>query len=113
MHLLFALGFIGLFGMALSFGASTRAGADYVNTSTVTCDSSYPTGGYAILPAQFGFNLRIDDIMANAQSSSYIPVWNQATQSLMIMQDTGSGLVQVPGSTNLSTLVIQLLALGE
>ena|SRR5579884_1465490 len=86
---------------------------DYITTATMTCDNNYQPGGYAVTPQSFGDSVSIDDIVPIAQSASYVAEYVAATSSIRIMQDTGSGLVEVPANTDLHTLTVQLLIFGR
>jgi hypothetical protein len=99
--------------MAAGFTPTNRVSADYVGVTTMSCDTAYPTGGYPVTPSQFGFGVSIDDMIPIAQSASYVAEWVAATQSIRVLQDTGSGLVEVPNNTDLHTLNVQLLVFGR
>lgn len=110
-HLLVALFCVA--GMAASFSSFSRKDADYVSKATMTCDSSYPTGGYAVAPGVFGNTLGISDVIPIAQSTTYLATWNAGTACVQILEDTGSGLVEVPNATDLHTLTVILLGWGR
>lgn len=87
----------------------------------ITLDSSYPTGGYDITPAQFG----LDTIIAIFASPA-API-NDPTQAVVLKYDEGEGalgafwcktagtasLQEVDSTTNLSTFTAHLLILGR
>lgn len=99
--------------MSASFGQMNRVSADYLLSTTMTCDNNYQTGGYQVTPGTFGFGVSIDDVFPLAQSATLIAEWVAATSSIRISQDSGSGLVEVTPGTDLHTLNVLLLAFGR
>lgn len=99
--------------MAASFSQNNRVSSDYITTTTMTCDANYPTGGYPVTPGMFGDGVTIDDIVPIAQSNQFAAEYVSATQSIKILQDPGTGLAEVVGTTDLHTLLVQLLVFGR
>ena len=100
--------------MSLAVNSSNRAMAeDYIGTALVQCDANYPVGGYPMTPQLLGLNDAIDDVVPIAQSATYVAEWVASTQSLKILQDPGTGIAEVGGGTNLSTLIVQLVFFGR
>lgn len=91
-----------------------------VRIGTFTFDASYPTGGEAITAAQFGLSeivLVIPSERATGATGKRIVQWDPATLKLVALQGdndaVGDGpFVEVPNTTDLSTLVVDLLVLG-
>jgi hypothetical protein len=81
---------------------------------TITFDSSYATGGEAVTLAQLGVN-RLDWLMVNA-GAGYLPVWDGSTTTpkvLLYRQTAATGaLVEVPSTTDVSTVTVRFKALG-
>jgi hypothetical protein len=88
----------------------------------VTLDNSYPTGGYAITPAQLGFKVRIETVFdataKNAAGTSAVPCrWDPANQKLQCYRYDGASagkafLEEVVNAVDLSTFTVRLTALG-
>lgn len=60
----------------------------------ITLDDDYPTGGYAITPAQGGFANDLDSILPGIAVNSgncLLVGWNEATNKLMVFYPTGGG----------------------
>lgn len=112
-HLIFLAGLFFVAGMAASFDSFFRLDGVYIATNSMTCDASYVLGGYAVPLSSEGLSLKIHDLIPIAQSVSYVAIWNKTTSCVQILQDTGSGLVEVPAMTDLHTLVVKLLVFGE
>jgi|SRR5579859_7944636 len=60
---------------------------------TVTLDSSYPTGGYAITAAQVALRTLygIKALGGNTATAGYVPAWNTQTVKLQMFTQLGSG----------------------
>ena len=85
--------------VAVADGIDTR-GKYRTTQFTVTGDTSYPSGGYAISPANIGFTKILGAVMIGANSAAaggILPVWNQGTGKLQLFYPTGGG-VAAPGS---------------
>lgn len=99
--------------MALSFAESSRSvwGDKREVVTVVTFDSSYPTGGEAITPSQFGL-VAIEYVDANPLVSVDNDVyWDQANSKLFVtVRSTGA---QVADTTSLATLTAQLRIVGR
>jgi hypothetical protein len=79
----------------------------------VTCDNSYATGGYFLDKALFGYpgdrDVFVVPGMAKVGATYYRAVWDDDNQKLVILQTNGA---EVPNATDLSALVIKVLAIG-
>ena len=85
---------------------------------TVTFDSSYATGGLTVTPASLGLT-SITDIEVHAQSADYRVNWNRSTSAPKLLAYQGDNAnasaapgIEVPNTTNLSTLVCRFTAWG-
>jgi len=85
---------------------------------TITFDASYPTGGLAITPGQFGLTA-ITDVKVAGGTSGYHVFWNRSTTAptLQVFQGDNANVaaapgIQVPNATNLSTLVVDIEVMG-
>ena len=77
--------------------------------STVTFDSSYPTGGEAFAPSAIG--LASIDYLAFSGNGANDVVWDRANNKLKVfVASTG---VEVANATDLSALAVDLLAIGS
>ena len=85
--------------MALTFASTARddrpnhvIGDIRVRFVKVTFDDSYPTGGEAITPANFGFSHKIIHVIPNAISdvATKHVQWDDANQKLLIMVEDGT-----------------------
>lgn len=74
----------------------------------VQFDSSYPTGGYALTPAQVGLTEII--YLDCGSLTGYIAHYDYANQKLLLYT---SGGTQVTAATNLSTVFGRLLVVGK
>ena len=77
--------------------------------ATVTGDASYPTGGYALTPQQFGFAQSITFMDPNMSNAAHIITWNSATQKLQFWTAQNT---EVANTTNVSTVTVQIQAFG-
>lgn len=88
-------------------------------TVTLTLDASYPTGGYALTPAQLGFVSSIDGIVAGGTAGNTTGVvvgWNPTTQKLQVYLSNGASpalLNEAPNTTALTGQVVTVLAWGR
>ena len=82
------------------------------NRFTLAADNSYPTGGYAITPAQLGFASQIDYLdIVNENISAWSASWNKATQKLQFLgMSTGA---EVANNTNLAGATCDVIAEGR
>lgn len=82
--------------------------------ATVTFDSSYVTGGEPFVPAEFGFS-RLDWLQV-ASGNGYLAVWDgsvSAPKILLYRQTAATGaLAEVPNTTDVSTVVVRVRAVG-
>lgn len=81
---------------------------------TITFDSSYATGGEAFTPAEFGLN-RLDFLLVSG-ANGYVAAWDGSTSApkvLLYRQTAATGaLVEVPSTTNVSTVTCRFKAIG-
>ena len=79
-----------------------------------TFDSSYATGGEAVTLSQLGLT-RLDWLNLNA-GAGYLPVWDGSTSTpkvLLYRQTAATGaLVEVPRTTDVSTVTVRFIATG-
>lgn len=85
-----------------------------ITTATVTFDSSYATGGEAITLIDLGL-LRLDHLVVDA-GAGYLAKWDGSTTApkILLYRQTAatSALVEVPSTTDVSTISVKVLALG-
>src|SRR5579872_3180240 len=97
--------------MALTLGAQTKfsIGARYQVVTPITVDTSYPTGGWALTPAQLGLPLglvdRVEvDYNGKTAAGAATLVYDPTNQKLMAFGGAASGSAQaeITNATNLS-----------
>ena len=84
----------------------------------VTFDSSYPTGGLALTPTDFGFKELFAVIAEPKSTGGYQFVYDFATQKLLAYWGDNAGgasgpLIQVTNGTNIATVVARVVAIGR
>lgn len=79
-------------------------------TWKVTFDSSYPTGGYAITPANFGLSVAIEWLDVALSSAAHPVVWDNVNSKLKVFTAQGA---EVANLTNLSTVFVLCQVYGE
>jgi hypothetical protein len=90
-----------------------------LSITTLTPDSSYPTGGYTVTAAQLGLS-NIADALCNLSSSAanntaVSATYNQATGKLMLWVAAASApdaVTEAASTANLSGTIIKVWALG-
>lgn len=97
------------------FSGSLIGAKQRIAVTTVTGDSSYATGGYAITANQFGFS-RITAIVP-VGNTGYVPVWDSTNSKLKVFYvdnnaAADSALIEVPAATDLSAATFTVLAFG-
>lgn len=87
-----------------------------INVASVLLDSSYPTGGEAITPNQFGMGV----IMAvlPVSSSGFHPEWDNVNNKLLMYwvdnnAVADSQMIQVPDTTDLSAVTVIVTVIGR
>lgn len=101
--------------MAIAIGKVNLANRNHVVGSRrqvivdVTLDSSYPTGGYALTPATLGVDGATDFIQAVATTTGHTFSYDYVNSKLLAF----SGGTQVSNATDLSAVVIRLIAQGK
>jgi hypothetical protein len=85
-----------------------------MTTANVTFDNSYATGGEAIAVSDLGFT-RLDILIAHA-GQGYLARWDGSvtTPKILLYRQTAAtgALVEVPSTTDVSTVVVRVLAFG-
>lgn len=81
---------------------------------TITLDSSYVTGGEPVTLAQLGLS-RLDFLNVSA-GVGYLPAWDGSvtTPKILVYRQTAatSALIEVPNTTDVSTVTVRFLAYG-
>lgn len=85
----------------------------------ITFDSSYPTGGEAVVPADF--SLSVIDFLIVGQAGGYVIEHDATNKKLKVYRQKDPGavggadiaLVEVANATNLATLVVRVVAIGH
>lgn len=99
--------------VAISFGPEVPGSRKEV-FGVITFDSSYATGGEAVTLAQLGVN-RLDWLQVTA-GAGYLPVWDGSSTTpkvLLYRQTAATGaLVEVPNTTDVSTVTVRFRATG-
>lgn len=110
--------------MSLTLGTQVRTsiGARYMTTTPITVDTSYPTGGWPLTPAQLGLPLGLvdsayaDQAGVTAQGAADI-YYDKQNQKLMAFNGgTATTLAsEITNGTNLSAGLtnLQLVAVGR
>jgi hypothetical protein len=86
---------------------------------TVAFDASYPTGGEAVTAAELEFQLQVDAVIINAQSSlvpTKVVSYDPSTGKLVInVEDGTSGIMAEAGNASDQSGVVdvQFIAFGE
>lgn len=98
---------------AISFGPEVP-GNRKQSVGTITFDSSYPTGGEAFVPAEFGLD-RLDFLFVSG-ANGYVAAWDgsaSAPKVLLYRQTAATGaLAEVPNATNVATVTCRFHAIG-
>lgn len=109
--------------MALTFAIDQDSGRQLVGTcrevrGTVTFDSSYATGGESFTAADLGLT-QITDFTCELGATGYAGVWDRSKTAPKLMAFYGDNnnasdgpLIEVPSTTNLSTVVCRFAAQG-
>jgi hypothetical protein len=99
--------------VALTIGPEVP-GSRKESYGVITFDSSYPTGGEAFVPSEFGLT-RLDWLQV-AGATGYVAVWDGSTSDpkvLLYRQTAATGaLAEVPNTTNVSTVTVRFRAVG-
>lgn len=105
--------------MSLTFAAPShltpepqRVGQSFMRHVEVTGDSSYPTGGETVDPAQLGFTTILSMILA--PGGGYVPEYIPSTGKLMVRGGAASGvlLAEIPNATNLAAITFRGVIFG-
>jgi hypothetical protein len=91
-------------------------GSVFAVPATVAFDSSYPTGGEPVTAAQFGL-AAIDDVIVTdggGYDVSYVPSTGKLLVRYADYDAVADGkLIEVPNTTNLSTLTARVIVIGS
>jgi hypothetical protein len=72
-----------------------------------TCDTSYPTGGYAVTPGNFGFpgGSIVWADTGGGTSGGYVSNYDYTANKIKLFRQTAAtgALVEVPNTTNVAT----------
>ena len=106
--------------MALTYTLDDRQliGTKRCVRGSVTFDSSYVTGGEPFTAADFGLTA-ITDVEAQTSTTGYVIMWDRSTTAPKLMAFYGDNnnaadgpLIEVPNTTNLSTVVARVAVYG-
>jgi len=75
-----------------------------------TCDTSYPTGGYALTAATLGVDLSLDFVQVSGSPGGYSFEYDYSAKKLKIWASQGT---EVSNATDLHTLTGRLVAHGK
>lgn len=89
-----------------------------VNIVDITFDSSYPTGGESLTPAQCGMDSEILAVLPELGDTGYAVRYDRANEKLMAyMGDNNNAsdgpLIEVADTTDLSTLDVRIVVIGR
>lgn len=93
-----------------------RAGKKRQVVTEVTMDSSYPTGGEAITAAQLG--LSVVDVVTCSTNTGHIAQYDKTNAKIKLYYAdydavADGALIQVPNTTDVSTVVVTCVAFGK
>lgn len=74
----------------------------------ITFDSSYPTGGEVLTPAEVGLT-RIDHVQVSARGGTEVVVWDHVNSKLQIFTADG---VEATNASNQSAIVCHITVRG-
>jgi hypothetical protein len=80
----------------------------------VTCDASYPTGGYPLSATQLGLS-KARGVIVTSHPSGYVIEFDAVNSKLKFYRTntTGAALSEIPNATSLSGIVVHLLVYGD
>lgn len=76
---------------------------------TITFDSSYPTGGEAVLPSDFGLSSVLFDLLV-FPTGAEVPVFDKTNKKVLLYTADGT---QATNASNQSAVSIRYVALGR
>ena len=76
---------------------------------TITGDTSYPTGGYAITAAQVGMNTIQSGIADNDTAASRLSSWDQTNKKLKLFTALST---EAANASNQSTITVPVFLFG-
>ena len=96
---------------------TTRGQEQHLNLVNLTFDDSYPTGGELLGPADLGTTYPPLFVFGVRDCAGYVFDWDRANQKLKVYysddNDSSDGpLIEVPNTTDLSTLSPIVLVIG-
>jgi hypothetical protein len=78
---------------------------------TITFDDSYPTGGEAVVPADFGFEAQVDAVLVGMDAAgARLVTYDRANQKIVLFTAVGA---EAADESNQSTIVVPFLAIGK
>lgn len=89
-------------GAGLNRPPDITAGGRRKYRFNIAMDNNYPTGGYAITPANLNFAEQIDFLdIVNENINAWSAIWNRATQKIqLVVMSTGA---EVANATDVHT----------
>ncbi|MGH7744114.1 MAG: hypothetical protein ACREQ5_04745 [Candidatus Dormibacteria bacterium] len=88
-------------------------GTDKVFLASISCDASYPTGGYSVNPYLFGLNLIkfiiVPAALVPGGVVAYL-IWNETTNLLQAFNQTGA---EIANTTDLHTVIVSVIIFGH
>lgn len=92
-------------------GPSVGLGDRKVWFGTITFDSSYPTGGELLVPADFGFDVQVDAVISlGSQLGNRYVAWDPSTDKLRLYTALGT---EAGNTTDQSTIVVAVMVIGR
>lgn len=84
-----------------------------LKVSEVTCDASYPTGGYALTAAQLGLgrvSFALCNVKTTAAAGATVQAWYDPVNALLKLN---AAAAEVANASNVATLVVEVVAFGS
>lgn len=81
----------------------------------VTMDSSYPTGGELVTPAQFGLSGIYDVIVGSPPLGGFAAAWNRATNAISLWVSTTGAptvLIELANTQSAATAIVPVCVIG-
>jgi|SRR5215471_3427552 len=95
------------------------AGDLFFRIVDITLDASYPTGGYPLTPAQFGFGQNGVIFMVDgnlSKTGGWLAAWDYTNAKLQVFDSSGAANAaqhEVAAATPLTGVVVRLIAYGQ
>jgi hypothetical protein len=80
-----------------------------------TLDSSYPTGGYAVVPSDFGLRGIFAVVAGSPPLGGFVATYDAVAGKVKLFQSTTgapAALVEVANATNVATSIVPLVVFG-